>query len=142
VLLGQREDDVPLPVLAFFKGFAEFVGFLAGGGFFAGAGGGGFDVGEMVETGVEFVDEFAQVFIEDGVDGVPRVAVQVKERLEAAVGTGDEPVDGALLVILGVSEPFSVSAALAVGKPLCTGCGSRCLIAYFLAGALVRHFTP
>jgi len=47
-LLGEREDDFALPFLAFFQGFAELIGLLGDGGFFAGVGAGGFDLAEML----------------------------------------------------------------------------------------------
>ena len=44
--------------------------------------------------------ELAQVIIEDNADCIRAVAVHVNQRVEAALGAGEQPVDGPLLVTL------------------------------------------
>ena len=44
--------------------------------------------------------ELAQVIVEDHADRIRAVAVHVDQRVEAALGAGKQPVDGALLVAL------------------------------------------
>ena len=49
---ASGRSDVALPFLALSEDLGDFVDFLAGGGFLAGAGAGGFDLGEMVSGGL------------------------------------------------------------------------------------------
>ena len=102
-MLGQREQDVAFVLFALAPDFAELVAFLAGLGLVAGGGAvAGEDVVELVEAGLEFVQVFAQVAVEDAVGGVAGVAVQVDEGVEAFFGALEQPVDGALFVGLQV----------------------------------------
>ena len=57
---------------------------------------------QMVLVGGQLGAELAQVVVEHHADRIRAVAVHVDQRVEAALGAGEQPVDGALLVALHV----------------------------------------
>ena len=54
----------------------------------------------MVFAGAQLGAELAQVVVEHHADRIRAVAVHVDQRVEAAFGAGEQPVDGALFVAL------------------------------------------